>query len=217
MHRMGKHEQIAFGTYTLCGTVKPSDIQIQKPILWRVLHREGSKALLISEYCLDWDLYDGSDQSWGAGGDITWAASDMREYLNHQFYEESFTMDEKKRILMTVVQTPDNLAFHTHGGATVEDAIFLLSVEEVQKYFGPAVGMTENDAQAQIMMADRSLSEENGVAIDKYPQMWWLRTPGAGQNQVACVDEDGRIDLEGINCNADEVGIRPAMWVELEN
>lgn len=59
----------------------------------------------------------------------------MRDWLNNCFYYNHFTDNERKIISETVVHTEDNVNSGRSGGNDIVDHIFILSFEEVQKYY----------------------------------------------------------------------------------
>ena len=62
---------------------------------------------------------------------------------------------------------------------------------------------------------DRNLSGE-GIELYLQPCSWWLRTCGREDGDVAAVEEDGSVDLVGKDSGCDEVGLRPAIWLDLD-
>lgn len=80
------------------------------------------------------------------------------------------------------------------------DHLFLLTADEVRKFMP-----TEESRRARIKWCDNSCSDYD----------WWLNTVGAEDNMMQVVDEHGRIDEYGIHNDADEVGVRPAMYIRL--
>ena len=53
------------------------------------------------------------------------------------------------------------------------------------------------------------------ILVEKIRQPGFLRTNGADTSMVAFVDPAGKINEAGVPVNADYVGIRPAMWIDL--
>jgi len=100
-----------------------------KPITWRVLDIQKDKALMITEKVIEKRHYN--EQS----ALVTWEACTLREYLNNDFLK-NFHNDEKMRIAQTRIQNYDNPWCGSKGGNATDDKIFLLSIEEVIKYFG---------------------------------------------------------------------------------
>lgn len=120
--------------------------------------------------------------------DRTWETCSLRAWLNHEFLEQ-FSEIDRNRILKTLVHNPDNQTFGTPGGNDTEDKVFLLSSEEAEKYF-----------------------KNNGRSFSKY---WWLRSPGDRVYFAACLLDNGEINDEGTPMDA-AIGVRPAMWVKLD-
>ena len=104
------------------------------------------------------------------GGAITWADCTLRQWLNGEFYQ-SFTPEERERILDTNHENLDNVYYGTDGGVDTTDKIFLLSAEEAEKY------MTRSERTAK--------------------SWWWLRSPGDYQYDAAGVNSDGDLYASG--------------------
>ena len=112
------------------------------PLSWRILEITDNAALLLSEYILEQYTYH--DQNEG----ITWEWSNVRSYLNgfgsahnknginHEnkgFIDVAFTAEERKQIKTVINTNPD--ANYSPGGNDTEDRVFLLTRDEVFKYF----------------------------------------------------------------------------------
>ena len=96
---------------------------------WFVLDKQDEKMLIITEKVLEKRAYHSEETA------ITWENSDMRKYLNGEFYQ-SFNDVDRGRIIEVTNDNPNNPWYGTSGGKPTIDKIFLLSVEEVVKYFG---------------------------------------------------------------------------------
>ena len=120
---------------------------------------------------------------------MTWSDCSLRAWLNGEFFNTIFDGQEKKAILETAV---DNGT----------DKVFLLSDEEASRYFNCIRSSLE--------------CEPTGYASLKHKDCrWWLRTGGEYANYAAYVDERGRVDQHGRGVDHDDIGIRPAVWVDL--
>ena len=117
--------------------------------LWRVLEvdREHDRALLIAERPVCNRPYHSKRE------DITWERCDLRAWLNGEYYDTAFSEEEKAAIIETHLSNPDNPQYNTPGGNDTDDRIFLLSIDEAEKYF-----KDDTDRTAGIW--------------------WWLRSPG---------------------------------------
>jgi len=121
---------------------------------WLVLEVSDGKALLLSEQLLEPGRYnDRWDQ-------VTWRSCSLRWYLNGDFYDKTFSEAEKSRIAETTVINNDNQWYGTPGGSDTTDKIFILSIEEVVKYFGDS-GQLKNrpsDSRAWTMIIPITIS-----------------------------------------------------------
>ena len=176
-----------------------------EPIQWRVLAVENGRALLISEYGLDSKLYN------DAYTDVTWETCALRQWLNGEFYTTAFDAGERSAIAKTTVTAEDNSNFGTIAGNDTIDRIFLLSTGEVESYFA-----NDND----LLCVPTTYAYEQGCwyTTEYKPEgtcWWWLRSPGIASGFAAGVYNYGGIDYEGNKFNFPNVGVRPAMWIDL--
>lgn len=175
----------------------------KEAIKWKVLANEKGKLLLISEYALDCKPYNEEYE------DVTWKTSSIRRWLNGEFIRAAFTGDEQERIAEITVENSNNSEYRTKGGKNTKDKLFLLSIEEAEKYF------TSDEARACI---PTTYAVANGV-YRYYRDTncdWWLRTPGSSQNYAACVLCDGGVHTGGNYVAEDDGAVRPALWVDIE-
>ena len=154
---------------------------------WRVLAREGTKLLLITNDCVDKRRYNESSVS------ITWENCTLRKWLNTDFLN-AFSTAEKSRIATTKVVNKNNPKYNTAGGNDTNDKVFLLSIDEAQKYFS-----SNNDR----------IAKYNGNTI-----WWWLRSPGGDTSGAAGVGGGGDVNYGGIGVNGN-CGVCPALWINL--
>lgn len=168
-------------------------------IAWRVLDKKKDKIFLISQYCLDKQPYHKEEEA------VEWKNSSIRKWLNHTFLNEAFSEEQQGKILSVKVKNPRDRKFGTKTGETTKDRIFLLSVEEAEKYFDKA---KDRKTEGTIGL------EINHVGDDTIDQ-WLLRTVRENKKQAACVLKDGYIDYSGVT-TTESYGIRPALWIDLE-
>ena len=160
-------------------------------IEWIVLDEEGDKTMLLSKDCIEENSYNNEYES------VTWETCTLRSYLNAEWYEDTFSDDEKDMILTTNVVNSDNSEFGTSGGNDTEDKIFLLSIDEVKQYFSSD---------------DERIAKYNGEDV-----WWWLRSPGDDVFYAAGVSSGGNVYDDGSSVDYDDSGIRPALWVNLNS
>ena len=122
--------------------------------------------------------------------ETNWEDCSLRKWLNETYYNSTFSLSEQVLIKSTFVE-------NLHTNSTI-DKIFLLSSSEVREYF-------TND------------SERNVTLSDGTPVCWWLRTTGITDMDAVMVKTDGYIETEGQVVYNKELGVRPAMWIDISN
>lgn len=90
------------------------------PIRWKIIARDGDKALLISLYETDELPFNNTEE------EVGWADCTLRQWLNDDFYNTAFTAAEQSIIELTLVDNAPE--------AATQDYLFLLSYPEVCKY-----------------------------------------------------------------------------------
>lgn len=176
-------------------------------ISWKVLDVKGSKALIISEKSLDSRPYNSYNI------DTTWETCELRTWLNDNFYNDAFNQEEKDAILESVITNDDNPDHGTYGGLDTEDLVFLLSIDEAEKYFE-----SDSDRQAERTTFAREQaikSNEENEEKKEGSRPWWLRSPGCASYEAANVWDDGSVSTLGCDVIYHFLGVRPAMWVDI--
>ena len=181
---------------------------------WRVLNtdKDLGSVLLISNDIVALGQYHKNFE------EIGWFTSSLRTYLNSEFLER-FSKVDRGQILQVGQENLDNPWYAARGFDDSKDNIFCLSLEEVVKYFGDS-GQLKN-AKCQFFIDDIYNDNRKATMSDGSPARWLLRTPGKTEHMVTAVTVDGRILMSGDFVNREssdnyKVGIRPAMWVEME-
>ncbi len=171
-----------------------------EPIEWIVLAVEDGRVLLISQYGLDVKFYHET------GGSVTWATSTLRKWLNNEFYNNAFSDRQKSGILQVVNQNRVKYVDKIEEENDTEERIFLLSSEEVFKYF-------ENQ-KARICKATVYAKAKGAMIVDKYGDgsPWWVRFP-----VVEEVYMDGILGYLGDRVTSPGRMVRPAFWLDLKN
>lgn len=162
---------------------------------WRILDVDADlgRVLMITEVCID-------NRPWGHG---TWSECSLRKWLNEEFYS---SLPEEARIRVATATVRD-----IDADKNVEDRIFILSVDEVHKYF--------RDQRAR----------RCSIAGGKNPTWWWMRNLSTGKRKgVQVVDKDG--DASGYEATVYDpwrghsyfkwedpptvAAVRPALWIQ---
>ena len=186
--------------------------------IWRVLDAQEGKYLLITEHIVD-DIVYQSD-----GTHVTWDNCTLRTYLNGSFYQSTFTDDERKIIVNSIIINNSNPWKDTRKGIDTNDNVFLLSIEEVVRYFGDS-GLLSNPptilpGQISGVLSDQFNSERRAQVVSETGNKfhyWWLRCPGWNFADTASVSNKGEIIVSGILSgpgNEGWAGVRPAVWIK---
>lgn len=200
-------ETVEVGSYITFGKYEQDNnlSNGKEDIEWLVLAREGDKVLVISKYALDCKRYNEEYE------DTTWAECTLCAWLNDNFYNSAFSQSEKSQIENSYVYNKDNPTCGTNGGIDTYDNVFLLSIEEAEKYF------ESNDAR---VCKPTPYAVANGAREDWKSDSgncgWWLRSPGCEQYRAADVFSGGTVYALGDHVICVTVGVRPAMWITLE-
>ena len=186
---------------------------------WRVLDVQNGKALLLTEDVIEQCCYHSSLER------ITWEGCELRGYLNGEFLQ-TFSSSEQNRIASVTNTNPDNPWYGTPGGGDTTDKVFLLSLDEVVKYFGDSGDLRArkdnglrdhiNDQYNEARMAKYGKTSNRFIPIGQ-AAWWWLRSPGGGVDKfafAAVVDSDGWLLIDG-GFVGDGGGVRPALWLNL--
>lgn len=177
---------------------------------WRVLDMTDNKMLVITENIIGLHWYHTEFI------EITWAGSAIRKYLNTEFYN-AFSKEDKERIIRVVNRNPDNPWFKTKGGLDTADYIFLLSLEDICKYFGDSHENLLHKGNQKWQINDKN----NGKRQAKYGDdfHWWrLRSPGYYSRTSASISANGYVYVRGNGVYGkpkDGGGLRPALWLKL--
>lgn len=207
------------GDYVMFGSYEQDNDSSNgaEAIKWVVLDKQDGKVLLHSKYALDCKLYHESRE------EVTWETCSLRSWLNNEFYEKAFTESEQERIAETKVSTPDNSEHGSEGGNDTNDKVFLLSMEEADKYFEPdprdcPPGRRRQLTEYAKAQGGYSYSEavEGAYGTTEFDGCgdWWLRTPGHDNKSVCLVTVLGNYEKIGVLASGayDRVVV-PAMWV----
>ena len=192
-------------------------------IEWVVLARDGNKALLLSRYGLDVQLFS-TVSLLG-----TWEYCTLRSWLNGTFLNKAFTLKEQMGILLTNVDNGSSQGYYsTSGGNNTEDKVFLLSYAEANKY----LGVTHDEENTKSRIAPTVYALEQGAYTvyalqgaytvirykteeDSMAGEWWLRSPGMYYGTASIVGVNGCVT--SYNVEYEGACVRPALWINLES
>lgn len=187
-------------------------------IEWEVIDIQDGRALLLSRYALD-------NRPFNTDADTSdWEGSEIRAWLNGEFYNAAFSTEEQGLIRSVRNETQYFLLGGYNVNETI-DEIFLFSNDDLKKYFsyvaddytstvsgdehydyGVAIACSATD----YAVAQGLENAENGYCY------WWLRSEGhmLGIDATKLVSPEGYVNEKGTAQDLEE-GIRPALWIEL--
>ena len=168
----------------------------KEPIEWIVLGKDNDDLLLISRYIL---------KKMRFGSTYLWEKSEVREWLNNEFYNESFNEKELKYIQKMI--TSNN----------TQDMVFCLSSEEARLFF-------ESDKD-RIAEPTQKLIDDGFKLSSNNAGNWWTRSVSRASNGkgVVPVESNGNVRSAGTNELAPaeytyvDIGVRPSISININS
>lgn len=219
---------VQMGTYEQDG-----DAETEDPICWDVLDKDGDAMLLISHDVIAYQRFSDSFKC------VIWEDSQIRTWLNQEFYAEAFDETEQASIRETTLENPSTVGFAAHvdpsGDVQVresrpdtKDKIFLLSWKEAEQYYGNRL----TDASVLGRRPSRAVLQKRkaiftDLIIEELPAMypysrhlpdgterlpWMLRSTGMKDYTILVIGYEGKWDQDYPDSYN---GVRPAMWVNV--
>jgi len=215
---------ISFGRYPQHTSVD------ETPISWIVLdvNTETMEARLISKNILDCLVYNGSrhesqQENAGVSGwfrkvvtdvipdSTTWKDSEMRQWMNSDFFFKAFNPDEQRKMIRT--KCTGNGADSSDDLPQTEDYVFLLNTDEARMMGGDAQRQADGTEHAKKIKSNGCCLQSHG---NENKPRWWLRNRGTGgAGCVAYVQESGNIYAHGHYANERHYGMRPVICIKL--
>ena len=203
-------------TYLMGKYEQDNDVSNGKEdIEWKILYKDKNKALLYTKFVIDNIRYNDEDV------DITWENSTIRKWLNEEFLDNVFSKEEKNLIVEVLNDNNKNEIYGTDSGNKTNDKVFLLSIEECQKYFGKSTKNKDGyNVNTKLATAGTDYAISKGLLVEKTKDKnksnspFWLRNAGILSNFATGVDIYGDVNSEGGNNVVNELnGLRVAIWV----
>ena len=208
----------------------------RNPQEWTVLEKNGDELLLLSRRAVAVSRYNASS------ADTAWEKSDIRQWLNGEYYETAFGKRERA-LLRETSPDGDGNSYGGYGygvsdddGEAYDDGYIYDDGEGVDflSYTPAADGkaavtdifflpdLKEVNLHLKTPADKRCLAplpEKNETAEGEAPAEyigWWLRTQ-TNQGMPACyIDENGEAQYDYYGEDP-ALGVRPAVWVSLGN
>ena len=193
-----KGDTIEFGSYEQDGDTSNG----AEPIRWIVLDEIDGQLLLLSA-----DVLEARQYHHVPFEDITWEHSDLRAWMNGDFFASAFTPAQQGIIPSVLNENADQSIAGTPGGAPTQDRVFALSEQESVVYLSGSANRSDIGAAPAVASGPLAVSED-GTAD------WWLRSPGTYAFAAQYVDTEGTPLPSGANVDV-LYGVRPALWIDI--
>ncbi len=197
-------DTVYFGVYEQDGD--PSNGK--EEISWTVHSIENGKALLLSDVCLYSMPYNAS------GTDNSWTNSDLRKWLNGEFYQSAFSSAERGVICDEEINTKklsvEDLANGEPSGEA-EITVDNVFVPDLSEFWMLTSELNVSDTAKQVFTANNEL-----YGGENYRTMFWTRSPFEDDDNFATgynteTEQETRYLLR-----PDEYAmVRPAIYVDV--
>ena len=195
-----------------------------EPIRWRILTVDGDKALILCDSIIEHGAFDEPDRGLETNN---YRDSDVRAWLNDQFYNTAFDELQRELIIATTVDNSASGAGYEenqYACEDTEDKLFLLSYSEmINPDYGFSKYPSSYDDARCLMTSDYTRASGAFILVKadgtvKGYGYWWLRSPYDKQDDYAHrVAYDGTANRGGgaeVVTNSG-TGIVPALWIKL--
>lgn len=207
------------------------------PTEWLVLTRTGDELLLLSKRAAAVSRYNDSST------DTTWEKSDIRAWLNGDYYDKAFGKAEKTLIRLTNPDgdgdsTGDSGVYYNGGSFSIDDYTYddyyndyYNNDDDGYEYLSYTVKQTEALSDRLFLLntaeVNRHLktagekrcfapltNEKTGKETPEEYIGWWLRTQTSAGMPACYIDENGETQYDYYGEDP-ALGVRPAVWVDL--
>ena len=191
-------DSVFFGTYEQDNNLENGTEDIE----WEVVDIKDNSALIYSKKILDIANFHNSMVD---SDTFCWGQSDLRNWMNLEFYGKAFNDTEKNCIR----------PMHIVDGSTVtDDKVFLLSKIEMEEY------RLSTGARPSRYAYNAGIT----ISVDQWGE-YWLRSWEKGEwyinKQINTVDNDGKIVTKNMNESKngynERFGVRPAVWISFDS
>lgn len=219
---------VQMGTYEQDG-----DAETEDPICWDVLDKDGNAVLLISHDVIAYQRFSDNLKC------VIWEDSQIRSWLNQEFYAEAFDEEEQASIRETTLENLSTVGFAAHvdpsGDVQVresrpdtKDKIFLLSWKEAEQYYGNRLtdaSVLGRRPSTAVLQKRKAIFTD--LIIEELPAMypysrhlpdgterlsWMLRSTGMKDYTIFVIGYEGKWDQDYPDSYN---GVRPVMWVNV--
>lgn len=214
-------DTVTFGAYEQDGNLDNGKEEIE----WIVLDKNGNEYLLLSKYVLDYCQFQKNKVE---GISISWNNSEIRMWANNDFLNEAFSESDKRHVMQNSI---DNTKNDFYNLRPTDDRVFLLSIDEIIKYFGSRNENYDGDKiNNYINVNDKArtfatkFARNRGVIIGAKTELspygsvnscgYYTRSMrNSNYSQVSYINDIGSDGFTSVYDGWKRFGFRPAVWV----
>lgn len=189
-----------FGAYFIDNAEK------RKPLEWLVIDRIGYRALIITKDCIDTPAFNSFCEDF-------WGKTAVSKWLNNEFFTQTFSESERNQVIKQRIFTPSGCYGVAESYADYN--VYLLSKRDVEIY--------REKSNLDFSCGATEYAKSKGITLDAYKKaLWWLQaeanvTSNSSRTYHWACTADGKNFVNSQSGFASyKIGIRPAMWVELD-
>ena len=184
---------------------------VYEPVRWLILADEESKLTLFADKILDCKPY--TEEFRGA----TWDNSDLRTWMNEEFYNTCFSDSEKEYLIKHTTEQSLNYYFEFLAGEATEDYVGLMSSAELAdgRYIFKNHVSEEDNQRRKTTGTDYAVAKGLFTDGKGYGEYWTCTTANVENTNTVVITENGVILMEsgGEPVNKKDVGVRPFITV----
>ena len=175
----------------------------RSPVEWLILDEKDGYTLLMSKQIL-------ASKGWVNKGrnDITWAETDLRQWLNNDFYNTAFSSGEQNQMALFNSVQPQNPRYKTPAGKATVDFVSILNYQELIHYMPTNLERRTKPTDYAIQQGCY-LNPEGDSA-------WWLCSPGPTATLPEHLASWGNLGARDHYIDDYTIGVRPVIWVNSE-
>lgn len=191
-----KRQTVTFGKYYQSTSGKNLT-----PLKWIVLDKKKGYSLLMTKQIIE-------SNGWMNESDkgTAWEKTDLRRWLDQDFYNTAFSSEEKKHMGLFNGTQPQNPRYSTSAGKSTVDPVSLLSYQELIHYM-------PTDKERKTSPTDYAVKRGCYQNPDG-DAAWWLRSPGPSSDVPEHLASWGNLGARTHYINDSSIGVRPVIWVE---
>lgn len=207
-----------------------------EPIKWRVISEDGESALILCDLIIangayqsdskyvpaDIENYTSANGAPDGAFANSYKYSDIRRWLNAEFYNTAFTDLEKQVILNTVVDNSvesTGMSVNKYACDNTTDKVFLLSNNDLMNTeYGFKASGDRSDTARVFITSDYSRATGAWMSVDSAhfgAGYSWLRTPSSWRSHLACYATYYGTTYCENSTTSDYNGIVPALRIKL--